>query len=159
MVAGSRLVGDPGLPGVEIPCRDATLAPTPTPEFGRLSVAGGRRAAPKRRWRDYQTSAGRRPVNDFIAGLTDEDAAAVMAGMREVRELGLSAARHLDGDIWEVRIVGNRVIYRVLFAEEGERGRILLALEAFKKKTQKTPPQVITLAKRRLADWRRRGVE
>ena len=34
------------------------------------------------------------------------------------------------------------VIYRVLFAEEGARGRILLALEAFTKKTQRTrrPP-------------------
>lgn len=120
-------------------------------------MADGRRASPKRRWRDYETSAGRRPVKDFVSDLTDEDAAAVIAGMREVRELGLRAARHLDGDIWEVRIVGNRVIYRVLFAEEGERGRVLLALEAFTKKTQKTPPKVISLAKRRLADWRRRG--
>ncbi len=67
------------------------------------------------------------------------------------------AARHLDGDIWEVRVDGDRVIYRVLFAEEGARGRVLLALEGFKKTTQKTPPATIQLAKRRLADWRRRG--
>ena len=77
--------------------------------------------------------------------------------MQEVRDEGLRAARHLDGDIWEVRVDGDRVIYRVLFAEEGARGRVLLSLEAFKKKTQKTPPTAITLAKRRLADWRRRG--
>jgi phage-related protein len=56
-----------------------------------------------------------------------------------------------------VRVDGDRIIYRVLFAEEGARGRVLLALEAFKKKTQKTPPAAIALAKRRLADWRRRG--
>ena len=67
------------------------------------------------------------------------------------------AARHLDGDIWEVRVDGDRVIYRVLFAEEGARGRVLLALEGFKKKTQKTPSATIQLAKRRLTDWRRRG--
>ena len=67
------------------------------------------------------------------------------------------AARHLDGDIWEVRVDGDRVIYRILFAEEGARGRVLLALEGFKKKTQKTPLATIQLAKRRLADWRRRG--
>lgn len=79
--------------------------------------------------------------------------------MQEVRDAGLRAARHLDGDIWEVRVDGDRVIYRVLFAEEGARGRVLLALEAFKKKTQKTPPAAIALAKRRLADWRRRGDE
>ena len=43
------------------------------------------------------------------------------------------------------------------FAEEGSRGQILLALDGFNKKTQKTPPATIELAKRRLADWRRRG--
>ncbi len=77
--------------------------------------------------------------------------------MEEVRDRGLRAARHLEGDIWEVRVDGDRVIYRILLAEEGSRGQILLALDGFKKKTQKTPPATIELAKRRLADWRRRG--
>lgn len=111
----------------------------------------------RRRWRDYRTAAGRSPVEDFIDGLSEDDAAAVFAGMLEVREHGLRAARHLDGDIWEVRVDGNRVIYRILFAEEGARSQVLLALEGLNKKTQKTPPATIELAKRRLADWRRRG--
>ena len=89
--------------------------------------------------------------------MPDSDAAGVLAGMAEVRERGLAAARHLDGGIWEVHVDGDRVIYRILFAEEGTRGRILLALEGFKKKTQKTPPATVRLAKRRLSDWRRRG--
>ena len=71
----------------------------------------------------------------------------------------MRAARHLDGEIWEVRVNGDRVIYRILFAPEGSRGQILLALEGLNKKTQKTPPATIALAKRRLADWRRRGDE
>lgn len=112
---------------------------------------------PRRRWRAYKTVTGRCPVEEFIDGLTDDDAAAVLAGMLEVRDQGLRAARHLADDIWEVRVDGDRVIYRVLFAEEGSRDQVLLSLEAFKKKTQKTPPAAITLAKRRLADWRRRG--
>jgi phage-related protein len=77
--------------------------------------------------------------------------------MAEVRDRGLAAARHLEGDIWEVRADGDRAIYRILFAEEGSRGRVLLALEGFKKKTQKTPRPTIELARRRLNDWRRRG--
>jgi phage-related protein len=121
------------------------------------SSRGDGSSSPHRRWRDYRTPAGRSPVKDFIDGLTDNDAAAVLAGMSEVRDKGLMAARHLDGDIWEVRVDGYRVVYRVLFAEEGTKGRILLALEAFSKKTQKTPPATITLAKRRLQDWRRRA--
>lgn len=119
----------------------------------------GQPHAPRRRWRDYRTLSGRSPVEEFIDGLSDTDAAAVLAGMEEVRDRGLRAARRLDGEIWEVRVDGDRVIYRVLFAEEGSRGQVLLALEAFNKKTQKTPPSIIKLAKRRLADWRRRGDE
>jgi phage-related protein len=123
----------------------------------RRSERDTARPQPRRRWRAYKTATGRCPVEEFIDGLTDVDAAAVLAGMEEVREKGLRAARSLGGDIWEVRVDGDRVIYRVLFAEEGTHGRVLLALEAFKKKTQKTPPTTIALAKRRLSDWRRRG--
>lgn len=114
-------------------------------------------AVVRRRWRDYRTAAGRRPVAEFVESLTDRDAAAVLAAMAEVRERGLRAARHLEGEIWEVRADGERVIYRVLFAQEGVRGQVLLALEAFNKKTRRTPPATIALAQRRLADWRRRG--
>jgi len=111
---------------------------------------------PRRRWREYTTAAGRSPVEEFIDALSD-DAAAVLAGMYEVRSEGLRVARHLESDIWEVRVDGDRVIYRILFAPEGARGQILLALEGIKKKTRRTPPATIALAKRRLADWRRRG--
>jgi phage-related protein len=119
--------------------------------------AASRPASLRRRWRDFKTASGRSPVEEFIDRLSDSDAAAVLAGMEEVRDRGLRAARHLDGDIWEVRVDGDRVIYRILFAEEGSRGQVLLALDAFNKKTQKTPQAAIELAKRRLADWRRRG--
>jgi len=110
-----------------------------------------------RRWRDYQTSSGRRPVREFLRSLSDEDAAEVVAAMTEVRQLGLQAARKLRNEIWEVRADGNRVIHRILFAQEGRRGFVLLALVGFTKKTQRTPPDVILLAEQRLADWRSRG--
>lgn len=111
----------------------------------------------RRRWREYRTQSGRSPVEEFIDELSDADAAAVFAGMEEVRDRGLRAARHLEGDLWEVRVDGDRVIFRILFAEEGSRGQILLALSGFNKKTQKTPRATIELANGRLADWRRRG--
>jgi phage-related protein len=113
----------------------------------------------ERRWRDYRTRTGNRPIKKFIDSLNDEDAAAVVAAMNEVKNVGLAAARHLDGEIYEVRADGDRVIYRVLFAQQGKRSQILLSLEAFKKKTQKTPSQSIGLAKRRLRDWKKQGEE
>jgi len=47
----------------------------------------------RRRWRDYTTTSGRSPVEGFIDKLSDSDAAAVLAGMEEVRDRGLPAAR------------------------------------------------------------------
>ena len=111
----------------------------------------------KRRWRDYRTATGRRPIKAFIDGLSDVDAAAVVAAMKDVRETGLVAARHLRGEIYEVRADGDRRTFRILFAPEGQRSQILLALDGFSKKTQKTPPEKIQLAEKRLADWRRRS--
>ena len=77
--------------------------------------------------------------------------------MREVREVGLTVARHLRGDMYEVRADGAENSYRLLFAAEGRKSRVLLGLVAIAKHTQKTPDRVIRLAEHRLADWRRRG--
>jgi phage-related protein len=112
---------------------------------------------PRRRWRDYQTAAGRRPIKEFIDRLSDGDTAAVVAAMKDVAQTGLTATRHLRGEIYEVRAEGDRQTFRVLFVTEGRRGQVLLSLEGFSKKSQKTPPEKIQLAERRLADWRHRG--
>jgi phage-related protein len=111
----------------------------------------------RRRWRFYETPAGRKPVRDFLDGLSGDDLAAVLAAMRDVAHNGLAAARHLRGDIYEVREDGDRQTYRILFAAEGRSGQVLLALEGFTKKTRKTPPTLIDLAERRLTDWRDRA--
>jgi hypothetical protein len=66
----------------------------------------------RRRWRDYSSPSGRRPVGDFFADLSDTDAAAIVAAMKEVAIEGLSAARHLRGE-----------------------GKVLLALDALKKRS------------------------
>lgn len=111
----------------------------------------------RRRWRDYRTLSGRRPVKEFIDGLSDNDAAAIASAMKDVRQQGLSAARHLRGDLYEVRAEGDRQSFRVLFAEEGAKGQVLLALEAFSKKSQRTPARSIALAEQRLRQWRQQG--
>jgi phage-related protein len=96
-------------------------------------------------------------VKEFLDGLAAEDRAEVVAAMADVRMEGLRVARHVRGDIHEVRAQGPHASMRLLFAQEGEKGRILLALEGFEKKTQKTPDRLIRLAEKRLAGWRSRG--
>jgi DNA-binding XRE family transcriptional regulator len=95
------------------------------------------RETPRRRWRAYATSAGREPVREFLATLSDEDVAEIVAAMAVVRRLGLSQARHLRGEIYEVRANGDRQSFRILFAQDGVHDQVLLALEAFSKKQQK----------------------
>ena len=77
--------------------------------------------------------------------------------MKEVEDEGLTAAHHLRGDLYEVRADGQTQSFRILFAPEGQYVQVLLALEGFSKKTQRTPPHEIELALKRLADWRNRG--
>ena len=110
-----------------------------------------------RRWRDYRTAAGARPVKAFLNALADEEVAAIVAGMKEVAELGLPAARHLRGELYEVRADARTRSFRLLFSTEGRRGQVLLSLSAFEKRTQKTPPREIQVAETRLRDWRNRG--
>ena len=95
-------------------------------------------------WRDYQT-------------FTDDEVAAIVAGMKEVAERGLKAAKHLRGDVYEVRGDAATRSFHVLFATEGRKRHILLSLSAFEKRTQKTPPRELDLAETRLRDWRERG--
>jgi len=113
----------------------------------------------RRRWRFYETASGAKPVQAFLDNLTATEAAEVVAAMKEIAREGLRFARHLRGDIWEVRIQTERKAFRVLFSPEGRAQQVLLALEAFTKKTQRTPARTIELAERRLADWRGRGRE
>ncbi|HEX7837541.1 MAG TPA: type II toxin-antitoxin system RelE/ParE family toxin [Kofleriaceae bacterium] len=111
----------------------------------------------KRQWRDYRTASGARPVKEFLDRLSDEEAADIVAGMKDVATHGLIAARHLRGEIHEVRADSRTRSFRLLFAKEGKYGQVLLSLSAFEKRTQKTPPREIELAERRLNDWRARG--
>lgn len=110
----------------------------------------------RRRWRFYRTTTGSTPVRDYLtnSALPVSDRDEILAAMKDVQVNGLAVSRHLRGDLYEVRATGARASYRVLFATEGARSQVLLAVSAFSKKTPKTPPSEIATAERRLADWR-----
>jgi phage-related protein len=112
----------------------------------------------RRQWRFYRSASGREPVRGQLHQLSDEDAAVVAGAMKEVRATGRghSDVNHLQGDIWQIEIDGKRVIYRLLFSEEGRFGQVLLALVFVTKKWQRAKQHHIQLAERRLAEWRDR---
>jgi phage-related protein len=127
------------------------MRPVPAPSSPRSATTR------RRQWRDYRTALGGRPVKDFLDRLTDEEVAAIVAGMKDVAVHGLAAAKHLRGDLYEVRADAPTRSFRLLFSAEGRFGQVLLSLSAFVKKTQKTPPRELVVAEARLRDWRARG--
>jgi len=81
----------------------------------------------------------------------------VIHDLRLLREFGLDLlsegrVKKLTADVFELRTRRGSDINRVLFGVRDERICILAA--SFVKKTQKTPPTAIELARLRLAEWR-----
>ena len=111
----------------------------------------------RRQWRYYRTESGRCPVKEFLDEQPVEVRASILEEMEDVRRQGLVQARHLRGEIWEVRVDHDTDIYRILFAPLGRFSHVLLAVHGFKKKTRQTPVATINLAETRLHDWRRQG--
>lgn len=112
----------------------------------------------------YKDKNGRQPVLEYIrelAGKTDKDSRIKLNKINvyieylaewgpQVRE---PYAKHLDGDIWELRPVRDRILYAAWD------GRSFILLHHFKKDTQKTPRREIEQSKRNLADYRERSKE
>lgn len=90
--------------------------------------------------KDSRIKSGK--INDFIQALS-----------RYGLELREPYIKHLDGDIWELRPLRDRI----LFAAWQDNGFVLL--HQFMKKTQKTPSREIAQAKKELADLKERGVK
>lgn len=151
---GVRALGS-GTPGRSV------LGPARVPDVGDdveyNLVVPNVKERPRRQWRDYRSRAGARPVKAVLDQLTDEEVAAIVAGMKDVATRGLAAARHLRGDIYEVRADAANRSFRLLFSAEGRYSQVLLSLSVFEKRTRKTPPRELTLAEERLRDWRERG--
>ena len=109
----------------------------------------------------YKDRRGKEPTLEYINELaqrTDKNSRIKLRKVQEyigvLRAYGTQAGepylKHLDGDIWELRPIRDRV----LFAAWDDDGFILL--HHFMKKTQKTPPREIEQAKRELEDFKER---
>ena len=82
-----------------------------------------------------------------IVGVLGEDIKALQFGW----PVGMPLARKIDEDLWELRSMIRPGIARTFFAVH--RATIIL-LHGFVKKSQKTPPKELAIAKRRLTKLR-----
>lgn len=98
----------------------------------------------------FRQILGKEPVRQWLLELSKDDRKAIGADIKTVEfgwPIGMPVCRSLGGDILEVRssLSGKRIA-RVLFCIEGN---VMVLLHGFMKKTQKTPPKEIQLAKKR----------
>ena len=111
----------------------------------------------------YRDKKGREPVADYLTELAarkDKDSRINLNKIRDyVKALSLYGTRigepyvkHIEGDIWELRPLRNRIFF-VAWIDGG-----YVLLHHFIKKTQKTPKREIEKAKAELADLRKRGI-
>lgn len=63
-----------------------------------------------------------------------------------------NAVKHLEDDLWELRVTGRDGISRAIYLTAS--GRRVVILRVFVKKTQKTPARELDLAKRRAKEVR-----
>ena len=105
---------------------------------GKTQVLDFLKELVKQKGKDARINANK--VNDYIQSLA-------MYGTY----IGEPVCKHLDGEIWELRPLSNRILFAGVVD-----GKFVL-LHQFPKKTQKTPKREIEQAKRELADYMERS--
>lgn len=111
----------------------------------------------------YRDRNGNEPVAEYIKELAAKEDKNSRINLHKIRdyiktlsEHGTQAGepyiKHLDGDIWELRPLRNRILF------VGWIDGSYVLLHHFVKKTQKTPAREIEKAKRELADLKERGM-
>ncbi len=106
----------------------------------------------------YRDKNGKEPVRDYIIKLMskkDKDSRINVDKINDyiesLRQYGTAAGepfmKHLDGKIWELRPLRNRILFF------GYDGNEIVLLSHFIKKTQKTPKREIEKAKRLMNDY------
>ena len=112
----------------------------------------------------YVDRQERSSLLDYIAELENsnsKDSRIKLTKIREyVKALAISGTylpesyiKHLDGEIWELRPINNRILFA------GWVDGAFVLLHSFVKKTQKTPKREIEQAKRELSDFKERETE
>lgn len=108
----------------------------------------------------YELKSGRCPVEEFIDSLDAKSRAAVARTLDLLEKFGIalrmSFARHLEKQLWELRIRHGRNRYRIIYFLAS--GRTFILLHGFTKKTGPVPRADMEIAEHRRDDYlSRRG--
>jgi phage-related protein len=103
----------------------------------------------------YRTRAGNEPVREWLKELPPIERARIGADLYRVQSewpVGMPLCRSLGGGLREIRssLLSNRIARIMFFIEDDE----IYVVHGFIKKTRKTPPEEIELARRRFKETR-----
>ena len=103
--------------------------------------------------RFYRSETGKEPVREWLRGLDSEDRRAIGLDLMRVQfgwPIGMPLVRSLKDGLWEVRssLPSQRIARLVLCFHHNT----LVVLHGFIKKTQKTPADDLSLARRRMTE-------
>ena len=101
----------------------------------------------------YRAGGGVEPVRDWLRNLPEDDRRTIGSDLALVQvgwPVGMPLCRSLGGGLWEVRgdLPSRRIARLLFFVHEGRIG----VVHGFIKKTQKTPPGDLELARKRMQE-------
>lgn len=102
--------------------------------------------------RFYRQPSGKEPVRDWLLSLSREERLVIGTDIKTVEfgwPVGLPVCRPMGDGLWEVRSSLKDRIARVLFCIADDS---MWLLHGFIKKQQKTPPQDLALARKRMQE-------
>ena len=105
----------------------------------------------------YKSQTGKEPVREWLKSLLPQDKKTLGEDIKTLQfgwPLGMPLVRKLEPGLWEVRSNISIGIARVLFTVQAE---FLVLLHAFVKKSDKTPLDDLSLARKRLSQVRGEG--
>lgn len=109
----------------------------------------------------YRDEKGNEPVAEYLKELKRKGCKDSRVNLKKIQDyiklltlhgvtLGEPYVKHLEGELWELRPIRNRIIYA--YISPGE----IILLHHFKKETKKTPKKEKDKARRNLENFKRR---
>jgi phage-related protein len=101
----------------------------------------------------FKSEAGNQPVKEFLTNRPREDRKEIGGDIYKVQEgflIGLPLVRKVDTGLWEVRSTIPDGICRILFTVTKTK---MVLLHGFVKKTPKTPPKKLEIARNRQKEF------
>ena len=102
----------------------------------------------------FRLDSGREPVRDWLKEMDEYSRKVIGEDIKTLQygwPVGMPLARKMDTDLWELRSKPGFGIARTFFTVYEQK---IVLLHGFVKKSAKTPPKELSLAKRRLTKLR-----